>query len=225
MNAPFIALVENDDDIRQTMAELLSCEGYEVMAFENGKTAVEGLRWEEKPSLILLDWMMPVMNGEQFLRARASLGPDLVPVVVVSAVAKQAASHPRLNAAVEKPLDIDQLFLLTYFVKLNSQIALDRSRPTEEQTTEFPVNDSCSNTAALSSLGVMRPGFRLEKTNLLALSSNARCNSLAGPRAPRRLRNFPEALISSRSRLKTVIERFVAVFPSWLIRSLKPSPT
>lgn len=103
-----VVLVEDDDAIRSTFAEVLQSEGYDVLAFANGREALEGL--DRRPCLILLDWMMPEMNGEQFLQARASSSPaGESPVVVVSAVAHWIRKIPGVSALVNKPVDIDGL--------------------------------------------------------------------------------------------------------------------
>lgn len=110
METPLIILVEDDDSIRNTMAELLESEGYRVRSFENGKCAVDGLKETKDSQLILLDWMMPVMNGEQFIFARKSYkNLCSVPIVVVSAVASQAHGWPGVADYMNKPIDIDNL--------------------------------------------------------------------------------------------------------------------
>ena len=64
-----ILLVEDDPDIRAMIAQLLELEGYRVRVSANGVDGLQilrGLEGEERPGLILLDLMMPVMNGWQF---------------------------------------------------------------------------------------------------------------------------------------------------------------
>ena len=82
-----VVVVEDDPDIRESIREMLEFEGYPVVAFENGKEALERLHESPNPGLIILDLMMPVMNGVQFLRARQS-DESLaeIPCFVVSAV-------------------------------------------------------------------------------------------------------------------------------------------
>jgi CheY-like chemotaxis protein len=89
-NPQSVVVVEDDPDIREAIREMLEFEGYPVVAFENGKEALERLHESLNPGLIILDLMMPVMNGVQFLRARQ--GDEAladIPVFVVSAVGKQ----------------------------------------------------------------------------------------------------------------------------------------
>lgn len=82
-----ILIVDDDFDIREMMAQVLEDEGYRPVAVANGREALEYLRRSpDRPSLILLDLMMPVMNGWEF-RNEQKKDPLLasIPVVVVSA--------------------------------------------------------------------------------------------------------------------------------------------
>ena len=63
-----ILVVDDDDDIREAVREVLAAEGYETVAAANGAEAKQHLKTcAERPELILLDLMMPVMDGWQFL--------------------------------------------------------------------------------------------------------------------------------------------------------------
>src|SRR5262245_8964464 len=81
-----ILVVEDDEQLRGTMLDLLELEGFEVLSACNGREALECLRKNPAPSLIVLDLMMPVMSGPEFraeqLRDGALSG---IPVIVVSA--------------------------------------------------------------------------------------------------------------------------------------------
>jgi CheY-like chemotaxis protein len=107
-----ILLVEDDYDIRQTLKEVLELEGYSVVPASNGKEAIQTLEQIEKPSLILLDLMMPIMTGWEFLEAQQG---DLrfadVPVIVVSAAGDKAKSA-KAQAFVKKPIEVDSLLSL-----------------------------------------------------------------------------------------------------------------
>jgi DNA-binding response OmpR family regulator len=107
----FILLVEDDPAIRDVVAELLELEGFSVKKSENGKVALMNLQtMENLPALILLDLMMPVMDGFEFREEQkkdARLAS--VPVVVMSADGRINAKMSKLDvsAYVKKPLDID----------------------------------------------------------------------------------------------------------------------
>ncbi len=80
-----VLLVEDDLSLRTSLSELLQADGYRALAAGNGFEAVDLLRHEPHPDLILLDLMMPVMNGWAFLKYRNE-HPVLssVPVVVTT---------------------------------------------------------------------------------------------------------------------------------------------
>lgn len=111
-NGKTILVVDDDYEIRSTLAELLEDEGFTVRSAANGQEALAVLRGEPLlPDLILLDLMMPVMSGWQF-REEQLKDPALsaVPVVVLTAgtVGPEVGS---LQAAgvLKKPLDLDTL--------------------------------------------------------------------------------------------------------------------
>jgi len=98
-----LLLVEDDVDTRNMLARILSAAGWVVCEASNGREALDALS-VQKPDLILLDLMMPVMNGFDFLvRLRASEWSD-VPVVVVTAMDMTDEDRRRLNGSVEQVL-------------------------------------------------------------------------------------------------------------------------
>ncbi len=110
-----ILLVEDDADIRGMISQLLELEGYRVEVCANGADALVVLRASapgDMPGLILLDLMMPVMNGWQF-RAEQALDPGLdeIPVVVMSGDGRVTERAPPVRAAsfLKKPVDLDVL--------------------------------------------------------------------------------------------------------------------
>lgn len=107
-----VLIVEDDTDLRETLSQILTDEGYRVWSAEHGRAALECLRDGSKPCLILLDLTMPVMNGWQF-RAEQREDPDLagIPVVVISAGANLAAQVGPLGIRdyIRKPIQLGQL--------------------------------------------------------------------------------------------------------------------
>lgn len=107
-----IMLVEDDFAIRETVADVLEGEGFEVTCAANGAEALRRLGdGSAQPGLILLDLMMPVMDGAAFARAlRAEASTAGIPVVAISADGspeRVAAVAPR--AFLPKPFDIEAL--------------------------------------------------------------------------------------------------------------------
>ncbi|WP_437939537.1 response regulator [Sorangium sp. So ce341] len=112
-----ILVVEDDLDIRSILSQLLAFEGYEVEEAADGAEALAMLRRDGPPALILLDLMMPIMDGWQ-LRAELQRDPELssVPVVIVSADVRAEQEASRLCAAglLKKPLQIEPLLELVH---------------------------------------------------------------------------------------------------------------
>ncbi|MGZ3694094.1 MAG: response regulator [Bdellovibrionota bacterium] len=108
-----ILLVEDDIEIRECLTEFLRDEGYTVSAAENGFAALSQLRSADSlPSLILLDLMMPIMDGFQF-REQQMLDSELsgIPTAMLSAHGQvhDKARHLGLSEILRKPIELDDL--------------------------------------------------------------------------------------------------------------------
>jgi CheY-like chemotaxis protein len=105
-----ILVVEDDPDLRTSLADALTDLGYDVRVAGNGAEALAALERGERPDVILLDLMMPVMDGWAF-RSAQRVDPRIagIPVVVVSAEA--AGTMASLSPAdfLPKPFDLDRL--------------------------------------------------------------------------------------------------------------------
>jgi len=106
-----ILIIDDDDDLRETLQLLLDDSGYGVTTVGTGQAALEQLKAGARPSLILLDLMMPEMNGWQFLeRARADSVLGSIPVVIMTARRKGADLLPAPSKQVlHKPFDTARL--------------------------------------------------------------------------------------------------------------------
>jgi len=106
-----ILIVDDDADLRDALTDLLESRGYRISSADDGAKALRWLRESDAPSLILLDLMMPVMDGHEFI-AQRNADPVLagIPVVVIS-----AGRHPRGSVVpgsagvLYKPFEPDQL--------------------------------------------------------------------------------------------------------------------
>ncbi len=110
---PSILIVEDDEDMRQILIQLLEFQGWPAHAVSDGAQALDALQ-KHRPSLILLDLAMPRMNGVEFRTAQRRLTDRRlakVPVVVVSAVHDAPDYKETLEAAdvLMKPFDADRL--------------------------------------------------------------------------------------------------------------------
>ncbi len=110
--SPSILVVDDDPDIREALVDVLTDHGYSARAVSNGREALDYLRGGARPNLILLDLMMPVMDGLQFRQEQVN-DPDLkeLPVFVISAGNDVAQSAATLGVAgsMRKPIDLDKL--------------------------------------------------------------------------------------------------------------------
>jgi CheY-like chemotaxis protein len=108
-----VLIVEDDQDLREMMAQLLTLEGFEAATVSNGREALEYLHHATTPNVILLDLMMPVMDGWEF-RRRQQADPAMadVPVIVLSALDQSRAADVNASAFLKKPLDFDRLLTL-----------------------------------------------------------------------------------------------------------------
>ena len=107
-----ILVVDDDSDIRDTLTDILGEEGYRVAGVRNGREALAYLSARTRPSLILLDMMMPEMDGWRF-RQEQQRNPAIagIPVVILSAHGSVREAALALGAAdyLRKPLRVDNL--------------------------------------------------------------------------------------------------------------------
>jgi len=107
-----IFLIEDDEAIRTTFKLCLESEGYDVEAYENGKVALARLQQVPEPCLILLDFMMPIMGGMEFMLEFAKLPATVVPVPVYLCSATASSGESRkmgCNGFIKKPVDLEVL--------------------------------------------------------------------------------------------------------------------
>jgi two-component system response regulator MprA len=107
-----VLVVDDDGDVRSTVAEILQDEGFAVGVAENGRVALEALLSGLRPKLILLDMMMPEMDGWAF-RAQQRQHPHIldIPVVIFTAhgVSPEAVVELGVAGFLRKPLRLDEL--------------------------------------------------------------------------------------------------------------------
>jgi CheY-like chemotaxis protein len=109
-----ILVVDDDQGIREAVGALLEREGYGVQLAENGAVALEVIRHDPKPDLMLLDLMMPVLSGFEVLEMLEDGDPDLgaIPIFVVSAFNApliRGCAGGGVKRCFGKPFDADDL--------------------------------------------------------------------------------------------------------------------
>ena len=112
-NQQLILIVEDDIDLRESIQYLLESENYRVASAGDGLEAINYLREAtEMPALILLDWMMPKMDGAGFCVAREAIPVAReIPVIILTADGKLEEKMKLASAVggLDKPIDIDEL--------------------------------------------------------------------------------------------------------------------
>ncbi len=120
-----ILTIDDDEDIRSTISLRLEMEGFETVWAKNGRVALEYMNNivdSELPDLILLDFMMPVMNGQEFCKEKAKnsrLAP--IPVVMMTAGGNLISLMDKVdqgaNGYMSKPMDEDTIInTVKYFL-------------------------------------------------------------------------------------------------------------
>jgi CheY-like chemotaxis protein len=109
-----VMIVDDDDAIREALEDVLSDEGYDVVGVSDGQQALDylltDLQPEKRPSAILVDLWMPVMDGWKFLDAL--LGDprfSRIPLVVLTAARDQRARDLRVAEVLTKPVQLQQV--------------------------------------------------------------------------------------------------------------------
>jgi CheY-like chemotaxis protein len=107
-----VMVIEDDSAIRETIAMILRCEGYEVDAVAAAREALRHLRAGARPGVILLDLRMPGMDGEAFAR-ELRRDPELghTPIVILSGDqdASVVATTMQAEGCLRKPIELHQL--------------------------------------------------------------------------------------------------------------------
>jgi len=106
----YVMVVDDDDEIREALADVLTDEGYEVVGARDGLQALQFLREGRRPHAILLDLWMPVMDGWQ-LRHELLSDSKLsdIPVIVLTAVRDQRAQGLMVADILTKPVQLERL--------------------------------------------------------------------------------------------------------------------
>ncbi|MFE8605704.1 response regulator [Archangium violaceum] len=106
-----ILVVDDDPDIREALRDILDDAGYSVALAFHGRMALEMLETMGRPCLVLLDWMMPVMDGAQFLHLlRENPLYDSVKVILCTASGRDVP--PGAQGLLRKPFELEELLAI-----------------------------------------------------------------------------------------------------------------
>jgi two-component system response regulator MprA len=109
---PTVLIVDDEPALREIMADALAAEGYRVTTVVDGAQALDHVR-ETRPDLIVLDLMIPVLDGWAFIDAYREIAEDEIPIIGVSAnMTTEIAARLRklgVRVCLAKPFDLDEL--------------------------------------------------------------------------------------------------------------------
>lgn len=107
---PKVLIVEDNSDVRRLYAIGLNQRGYEVKLAANGAEAVDRIE-SERPDVILLDWLMPLMDGGEVLAKLSENGNASIPIIVISGQPEPSTGQrdPRIRSWLTKPVTIEEL--------------------------------------------------------------------------------------------------------------------
>lgn len=110
-----VVVIDDDDDVRDVIVFALENEGFKVLAFNNGKQGLDGLLlMQEIPGLIIVDYLMPEMDGISFINIVRSRFPDTLGKIPMAISSAMGASDPVFSKIpdlilLHKPMDLEDL--------------------------------------------------------------------------------------------------------------------
>jgi DNA-binding response OmpR family regulator len=107
MTRPRVLIVDDNSDVRRLYAIGLNQRGFEVKLAANGAEAVERIS-SERPDVVLLDWLMPLMDGSEVLDKLSGKAAE-TSIIVISGQPAPAELDPRIRSWMCKPITIDEL--------------------------------------------------------------------------------------------------------------------
>ena len=110
-----VLVIDDDEHILAMLGEALGTEGYDVQGAMDGAAAIGAIR-RRRPDIILLDLMMPVLDGYSFLDLYRQLPGPHAPVIVLTAAAREAREEVagRAEEVIPKPFSVDHVLQIVH---------------------------------------------------------------------------------------------------------------
>jgi CheY-like chemotaxis protein len=114
-----VYIIDDDQDMREVLSYALESDGYDVMAYSNAQNALDSLHSlseTELPSLILVDYLMPDMDGVTFVKlVKNSTSLKKIPLIMSTAMGRKdfLEGFPEDVVHLNKPMDLDELLSMT----------------------------------------------------------------------------------------------------------------
>ncbi len=134
MKKTHILVVEDDAEMRETLSDILSEEGYEVKTAGRGKEGL-ALAREEKFPICLIDLKLPDITGIEVLKGLKALNPETYPIIITAFASRDTAIEALKAGAcyyIEKPLNIEELLAAIEHASAEQQLLEDKKRAEEE---------------------------------------------------------------------------------------------
>lgn len=107
-----VLIVDDEFGIVEALTDVLGEEGLAVSTARNGRDALKRVA-EVKPDIVILDYMMPVMDGVEFLEQLRKNANGAIPVILMTAVRRdQLPTALQVSAVLQKPFGVDELLVL-----------------------------------------------------------------------------------------------------------------
>lgn len=105
-----VMIVEDEVPIAEALALIIEDAGYSVLLATSGRMAIEQVDAGARPTLVITDLMMPLMDGAALIRAlRATLGAETPPIIIMTAGDRTIASQAQADVTLSKPFTIRQI--------------------------------------------------------------------------------------------------------------------
>jgi two-component system cell cycle sensor histidine kinase/response regulator CckA len=126
-----VLVAEDCDSLRELIAHTLSIHGHVVLLAADGTGVVDAIEQGVRPDLIILDIVMPVMDGNQVIAWLREHVPGCCPVLVISTFPVEAAKSPPIVGFLPKPFSIDELVHKVFYTLMKQESGAEHGKEKE----------------------------------------------------------------------------------------------